>query len=449
MPRQLKSSMCAALGVLILTLAPAVCRADSIDAYIRAQMTNQRIPGVALAVIRDGKPVKVANYGLANIELNVPVTRDTEFRLASLGKQIIATGVMLLAADGKLSVDDSMCLYLDQCPQTWRAITIRQLLSHTSGLPMEAPGNNPLKAESDIAAIQRAYAVPLHFKPGQGWSYSNLGYGILVQIIQRVSGTPWPEFFAKRVFQPLGMTHTRITSVFDIIPNRASGYLFRDDQLHNVAPLIAMRWGGPFVSTLGDMIRWDAAITHHTLLPQALQEQMWTPVRLADGSSTQYGFGWWADAVRGHRRVRHGGSEPGWRTEYTRFVDEHLDVIVLANAASVRPDDMAVEVAGHYIPGLGLERQAITLGASALAAYAGRYQLDPSNILTIGVDAPGLSIQSSNPLQGLAEFRMLAATADTFFISNDESYVFVRSGTRVTRLEIRFGNTVLTAQKLP
>lgn len=444
-----KGSVWTALGVLILLLVPDISHADSIDRYIRAEMTNQRIPGLALAVIRDGRPVKVATYGVANVELQVPVTPETVFRLASLSKQIVATGIMLLVADGKLTVDEPICQFLPQCPQAWEPITIRQLLSHTSGLPMEAPGNDSLRPEPLLAAIRRAYAVPLSSKPGTQWSYSNLGYGILLQIIEKVTDRPWSEFFIQRIFRPLGMKDTRSTSVFDIIPNRASGYVFRDDELHNVAPLIAIRPGGAFVSTLADMIKWDAAITNHVLISQALHQQMWTPVLLANGTSTHYGFGWWADDMRGHRRVRHGGSEPGWRTEYARFVDDHVDVIVLANGASIRPDDIAVEVAGHYVSGLSTERKTVTLGSSVLAAYAGRYELSPANILKIGVDGPGLSIESSNPLQGSGEWRLMPASSDTFFISPDESYVFVREKGHVVRLEIRYGNTVVRAKRLP
>jgi len=446
--RASKAFAWAALGVLILLWVPDVSHADSIDRYIRAEMTNQRIPGLALAVIRDGKPVKVATYGVANVELQVPVTPGTVFRLASLSKQIIATGVMLLVADGKLTLDEPICRFLPQCPQAWEPITIRQLLSHTSGLPMEAPGNDPFRPESLLAEIRRAYAVPRLSKPGTHWSYSNLGYGILLQIIEKLTDRPWSEFFNLRIFAPLGMKDTGITSVFDIIPNRASGYVYRDDKLHNVAPLIAVRPGGTFVSTLADMIKWDAAITHHALLSRALQQQTWTPV-LADGISTHYGFGWWADEVRGHRRVRHGGSEPGWRTEYTRFVDDHVDVIVLANGASIRPDDVAVEVAGHYIPGLSIERKTVKLGSSVLAAYAGRYELSPADVLKIGVDGPGLSIESTNPLQGSGEWRLLPVSSDTFFISPDESYVFVRENGHLVRLEIRYGKTVVTAKRLP
>ena len=178
----------AVLSLLLLLRAP-LSSADSIDNYVRAEMTNQRLPGLALAVIRDGKPLKVKTYGLANLELNVPVTPDTVFRLASISKQIIATGVMLLVRDGKLTLDDPICRYLRDCPDSWQTITVRHALTHTSGLPLEAPGNNGFKVESGPDVIRRAYGVPLLFRPGEGWSYSNLEYWILAEIISQTSGT--------------------------------------------------------------------------------------------------------------------------------------------------------------------------------------------------------------------------------------------------------------------
>ena len=215
-------------------------------------------------------------------------------------------------------------------------------------------------------------------------------------------------------------------------------------------PLLALRPSGAFLSTLRDLVKWDAAVTAGTLMPRAMQDQMWTAALLTDGSSTHYGFGWWIDEVAGHRRIRHGGSNPGVRTEYTRFVDEHLDVIVLVNGESTQPDDIAVDVASHFIPRLSPVRKIITLPRSALVAYAGQYQVTPSSILTIAVDEPGLSIQSS---EGFGQFRMLPETPSVFFISKAESYVFTREGSVVT-LEIRngtaaaLGETLLKAQRL-
>ena len=428
--------------------------ADPIDSYIRAEMANQHIPGLALAVIRDGHPVKVKTYGLANVELNVPVAPDTAFRIASMSKQIIAAGVMLLVSVGRVKLTDPVCQYLKDCPESWRGITIRHLLTHTSGLKHDAPGYNPFEIDGTDSAdkIRKAYDVPLAFEPGEKWSYSNLGYAILTEVIQVATGKPWPEFIEGRIFKPLGMSATRTTDMIDIVPHRASGYLYRDDKLQNVVPLFSFRAGGAYLSTLEDMIKWDVALTAGTVITPSMRNQMWAPATLLNGASSGYGFGWWIDEVTGHRRVRHGGSNPGWRSEITRFVDDRLDVIVLVNSDNARPDAVAVEVANHFIPGLSPERKTIILEPAALAEYAGRYQVTSSNIVTIAVDGPGLSIQSS---EGGAEARMLPETPSVFFISKDESYVFTREAGKVSELEIRFGTahvvgaTEAKAQRLP
>ena len=439
-----------AAGLLLLFYASS-SSADAIDTYIRAEMTNQRLPGLALAVIRDGKPIKVKTYGFANLELKVPVTGDTVFRLGSMSKQIIATGVMLLVADGKLTLDDPVCGYLENCPESWLGITIRHVLSHTSGLPLEAPGNSPFKVEDVVDVIRRGYDVPLLSKPGEKWAYSNLGYAVLEEVIHQAAGRSWADFFTERIFRPLGMNATRTTDLIEIVPNRAAGYQFRDSTQRNALPLMALRPGGAFLSTLNDLIKWDAAITEGKLLTPTMQAQMWTPALLADGSSTRYGFAFWVDQVAGHRRIRHGGTEPGFRTEYSRFVDDKIDIIVLVNGESMVPDDVAVEVANYFIPGLSTDRKTITLEPKVLAAYAGQYQVTPSNILTIAVDGTGLSAQSS---EGYAQFHLRAETPDVFFLSKDESYVFTRDPAGAPQLEIRLGTaksvgaTEVKAQRL-
>lgn len=444
-----------AAAVLTLMFAACPSRADSIDDYIHQEMINQRIPGLALGVTRDGKPVKVQTYGLANVELNAPVTPDTVFRLASLSKQFIASAVMLLVTEGKINLGDSVCLYLKNCPESWRPITIRDALSHTAGLAHDAPGYNPLEivsVDSGADVIRRAYSVPLLSKPGEKWAYSNLGYAVLAETVSAASGKPWPQFIEERIFSPTGMGATQLTDAIKIVPRRANGYLFRDARLQNVLPLIALRPAGAFLSTLTDLIKWDAALTSGKVIPQAIQDQMWAPVTLTDGSSTHYGFGWRVDEESGHRRVHHGGSNLGWRAESSRFVDDRIDVIVLANGEGARADVIALEVAGHYIAGLSPQRKMIALSPRDLAAYAGDYQASPSDTLTIAVDGSGLSIQSS---EGGAEMKMLPETPSVFFISKDESYVFTRDGDKVTQLEIRFGTatvvgaTELKARRLP
>lgn len=429
----------------LLLLIATVASADAVDTYLRAEMANQRLPGVAVAVLRDGKPTSVRTLGLANIELNAPVTRDTAFKIGSVSKQFIATGIMLLVRDGKVRLDDAVNTYLDDAPSAWSAITLRHLLTHTSGLVRESPGFDGLKIQTDAEVIRQAYDVPLQSAPGQKWSYCNLGYFILAEVIHKASGRPWPEFMTERVFKPLGMSATRTTDSLEIVPNRASGYLFRDNVQHNVGPLVALRPSGAFLSTITDLMKYEAALHDGTLLSKDEQAQMLTPMLLADGSNTQYGFGWNVKDLRGHRQVRHGGTLPGFRADYSRYDDDAFAVIVLVNADGARTDAIALEVANHYIHGLSDERPVVKLPAATLAEYAGRYQLEGENFLTLGVDGPGLSVQFS---EGGPQSRVLPENPMTFFGAKDESYVFSRENGKVTQLAIRAGATETVATKV-
>jgi CubicO group peptidase (beta-lactamase class C family) len=429
---------------LLLLIAPAA-GAVAVDTYLRAEMADQRIPGVAVAVLRDGKPVSVRTLGVANIELNTPVTRDTAFKIGSVSKQFIATGIMLLVRDGKVRLDDPVKTYLDDAPAAWSGITLRHLLTHTSGLVRESPGYDSLKAQSDADVIRKAYDVPLQSPPGEKWSYSNLGYFTLAEVIHRVCGQPWPQFMSERVFKPLGMTATRTTDALDIIPNRASGYLFRDNVQHNVEPMLALRPSGAFFSTLSDLMKYEAALHDNALLSKAEQAQVLTPMQLTGGTATNYGFGWIVEDFRGHRRVRHGGSLPGFRADFSRYDDDSLAVIVLVNADSVRTDAIALEVANHYIRGLSPDRPVVKLPAATLEEYVGRYQLDETNSLTVGVDGPGLSMQFS---EGGPQLRVLPENPTTFFSAKDENYVFSKANGKVTQLAIRNGGPETVAIKV-
>jgi CubicO group peptidase (beta-lactamase class C family) len=432
-------------AVCLLLLIATAAAADAIDTYLRAEMANQRIPGVAVAVLRDGKPISVRTLGVANIELGTPVTRDTVFKIGSVSKQFIATGIMLLVRDGNVRLDEPVKTYLDDVPAAWSGITLRHLLTHTSGLVRESPAFDGLKAQSDADLIRAAYDVPLQSAPGEKWSYSNLAYFTLAEVIRRVSGQPWPQFMSERVFEPLGMTATRTTDALAIVPNRANGYLFRDDVLHNVEPMLALRPSGAFLSSLTDLMKYEAALRDDALLSKAEQAQMLTPMLLTDGSSTNYGLGWNVEDFRGHRRVRHGGSLPGFRADFSRYDDDSLAVIVLVNADGVRTDALSLEVANHYIRGLSPDRPIVKLPVATLQEYAGRYQLDVSNSITVGVDGPGLSLQFS---EGGPQVRVLPENATTFFSAKDENYVFTKENDKVTQLAIRNGGSETLATRI-
>jgi CubicO group peptidase (beta-lactamase class C family) len=364
---------CIALSVAILAFLIAIAAAipaggarmhgaDEVDSYIAAQLREQRIPGLALAVIRDGRVVKSRGYGLANIELQVPVTPDTVFQLGSIGKQFTATAILMLAEDGKLSLDDKITHYFPGAAPRWNAITIRHLLNHTSGIAdytddkYIAPGGlTPLHEElTDEEILRRFTTLPFDFKPSEKWSYSNTGYAILGFLIRKVSGQSYGDFLQARIFKPLGMSATRVISESDIVPNRAAGYILENNEIKNqhwVSPHWNMLADGALYSTSADMTKWDASITARALLKPESYAQMWTPAPLNNGKNYPYGFGWDLLEVNGHRLQEHGGAWQGFTAHYSRYPDDHLSVIVLTNLESgpSNPEKIAHEVAALYI----------------------------------------------------------------------------------------------------
>jgi len=300
-------------------------------------MKKQNIPGLALAVVHDGQVTSTKGFGLANIELNVPVTPTTVFQLQSITKTMTATAIMMLVEEGKLKLDDRITEYLDGLPDSWNDVTVRQLLSHTSGIKdfINEPTLN-LRLDATPAEIVRSLAEkPLNFSPGEKFRYSNTGYQLLGMIIQRLSGQEWGEYCRQRIFEPLGMVDTRVIDLGDLIPNRAAGYRVENGNLRNggfVAPSILAYPGGGVRSTALDLAKWDAALYSEKLVKQSSIEQMFTPATLNDGSHAPYGLGWFLGDHDGHRFTMHTGSHfTGFGTVLLRYPADKLTVIALAN----------------------------------------------------------------------------------------------------------------------
>ena len=343
-----------------LAVASAVC-ADEVDDYVEAQRQKLSVPGISLAVVKSGRIIKSKGYGLANIEWNVPATRNTAYQLASVTKQFTATGIMLLVEDGKLQLSDKIGKHLEQLPAAWSNITVRHLLSMTSGIkdylnhvPREQ-SRNDFTFEQLIELIRDR---PLDFEPGENYAYSNSNYILLARIIQQLSGKPYDVFLAERVFGPLGMTATRRDSPSDVITNRAALYDLRSNKLENVRYLSPTLWNngdGGLLSTVVDLAAWDAALYSERILKKSSLEQMWQPAQLKNEKHEEYpsdyGFGWVLGQQRGHRTVSHGGGRPGTSTQITRFLDDQLTVIVLMNGRG-NAQAIATAVAGRYLPGL-------------------------------------------------------------------------------------------------
>jgi CubicO group peptidase (beta-lactamase class C family) len=336
--------------VLALVLWAAAARpahADPADDFVREQMKRQNIPGLSLAVIRNGVIVKAAGYGVADRTRQTPATPETVYKIASVSKQFIATGIMLLVQEGTIRLDDSVRTYLTDAPDAWRPITIRHLLAHTAGLVREAPGFAPGAAQSDADVLRTAYALPLRFTPGERWEYSNAGYYALAEVMRIAAGRPWAEFLADRVFVPSGMLATRPTTVGEGVANRARGYS-DNDRLLDAADWPAVRPSGAFLSTVLDLARWDAILYTDRILTESSRRQMWTPIALNDGQSHPYGFGWQLGSGR-RRLVYHGGGMPGFQSEFARFVDDGLSIVVLMNLDDADPMAIMMGVAELYL----------------------------------------------------------------------------------------------------
>ena len=406
--------------VLVLT-ATVAARADKVDDYVKAEMQRQHVPAVSLAVIKDGKIIKAEGYGFANVELNVPARPETVYKIGSVSKQFIASGIMLLIQEGRVSLDDNISKFLEGTPDTWKPITVRHLLTHTSGLVREAPGFDPLKIQNDADVIKTAYPLPLRFAPGEKWEYCNVGYFTLAEIIRKVTGKPWGDYLNERLYLPLEMNSTRTTTMTALVQNRANGYVWTDGKLQNAGIYFALRPSGAFLSTVLDLARWDASLYTDQILKQSILSQMWMPVKLNSGATHPYGFGWELSSVGGHKLVHHGGSLPGFRAQFSRFVDDKLSVVVLTNGDNADPNLIALGVAALYIPGLIPERRVAKIDPKILDAYTGQYQLNPSVVFTITREGDKLLLQQgSNP----EKRDLLPESASNFFANENRRLTY-------------------------
>jgi CubicO group peptidase (beta-lactamase class C family) len=329
-------------------------RADAVDQLVKAEMARQHIPGLSIAVVRAGRIVKEAGYGLANVEHQVPATPPTVFQSGSVGKQFTAALVMLLVQDGKLALDAPVAGYLPDAPPAWSGITVRHLLTHTAGLAEEDPSQD-LRKDFTEDELWRAIArVPLQSQPGEKWAYSNLGYQVLGILCSRVGGKFYGDQLRERIFVPAGM-QARIISERDIVPHRAAGYDRVNGVLRNqewVSPSTNTTADGSLYLTARDLARWSIALEGDKPLAAAIKQASWTPVRLNGGDEAPYGFGWMLGDYKGHRFVRHSGAWQGFTSHILRYVDDRLAVIVLANRSQADPARIADLIAGRYIPAL-------------------------------------------------------------------------------------------------
>jgi len=327
---------------------------DPISTFVDAARQKQHIPGLALLVSRRGKIERAEGFGFANLEHDVPVKPETIFQSGSVGKQFTATAVMMLVGQGKIGLDDSITKYLAGTPETWKPITVRQLLSHTAGLGDYDDTFDMRRDATEAELLRLIVKTPLLYPPGTGWSYSNLGYVTLGILVHQMSGQFYGDYLRERVFKPLGMTTTRVISESDLVPNRAAGYLWTETGWKNqewVAPTLNTTADGALYFSILDLAKWDAALYGDAVLPQAALAQMWTAAKLANGEPNKrgYGFGWFVHAHAGRRLIEHDGEWQGFSCTIARYVDDGVTVVVLANLADAATDEIAHGVAERVL----------------------------------------------------------------------------------------------------
>lgn len=344
----------------------------SIDEFVKREMARQRIPGLELGIYRRGRILLTKAYGLANIELDVPVKPATVMQSGSIGKQFVSAAVMMLVEEGRMSLDDSITKYFPDAPAAWKPILIKNLLSHTSGLaeyesPDRSGPNGPFYLRLDFTEEELAKkfeALPIEWAPGAKWGYRNTNYALLGIILHKVTGKPYAEFLGERIFKPLGMSSTRLISDRDIIPNRAAGYeIDGNGEIKNqewVSPTFNSTADGTLYFNVLDLAKWDEALSGTKLLKQSSLDRMWTVFPLNNGkpNPANYGFAWIIRTQNGRKLIEHGGAWQGFTARIARYPDDELTVAVLTNleAGYSNPGVIAHVVAGLVDPALTVRK---------------------------------------------------------------------------------------------
>ncbi len=436
-----RTAVSIALFLILVASAAAQDLTPKFDEYLSALVDQGRFTGSVL-VAREGKVVFSKGCGLANAEFDAPNTAETRFRLGSVTKQFTAAAILLLQERGKLSVQDPICKYMENCPTAWSEITIHHLLSHTGGIPnfTSFPDYLP-KMMMPVATqdmIARFKDKPLDFKPGEKWSYSNSGYYVLGWIIEKAAGESYESFLQKSVFDPLKMASTGYEHHDTILKKRATGYSLAKGKKVNSAYIDMTQpyAAGALYSTVGDLFLWNEALYSGKLVSPKSLEAMITPVK------SNYGYGLGVDSKSNRKMISHGGGINGFSTYIARFPDEKVTVVVLRNADYGAPgpgkitQDLAAILFGekYEIPAAVAE---VKVDPRIFDAYAGRYEVMPNFILTISNDAGHLMAQAT----GQPKVELFPESETKFFLKIvDAKVTFVKDAAgKVTHLILHQG----------
>jgi CubicO group peptidase (beta-lactamase class C family) len=309
-----------------------------IDRFVSGEMSRQKIPGMAVAVVKNGEAVVAKGYGFANLEHQVPVTTHSIFQSGSVGKQFTAAAIVQLEERGKLRLDDNIARYLPPTKARWGSITVRQLLTHTSGIPEYEDEVDSRRDYSERQLTELVGLLRHRSTPGHKFEYSNSGYLLLGIIIRMITGTFHADYIRENIFEPLGMKTARIVSDADIVPNRVAGYRMSKDRILNqdwVSSTFNQTADGCYRLSLNDFLAWERGVRARALLKPESWSQIFTPVVLKSGKTHSYGLAWEIRQESGQTVHGHDGSFQGFEAILTRYIEEELTIIALANLAEI------------------------------------------------------------------------------------------------------------------
>lgn len=388
-------------------------------------------PGAAVLVMKDGQVVLRKGYGMAHLELGVPIQPDQVFEIGSITKQFTATAILMLQERGKLSVDDEVTKYLPDYPTHGHKVTIDHLLTHVSGIPSYT---NLIEWRAQVRkdlTVQQVIDLfkdkPLEFNPGERWAYSDSAYFLLGAVIEKVSGKSYEDFIEQEIFAPLGMKSSRYGHQREVIPGRVAGYDQTADGGYRIAEYISMTQpyaAGSLMSTVDDLALWAEALAGGKVLKKESLERMTTPAKLKSGMSTKYAYGLGVSEGDGTRIVEDGGSIFGFAADLLHVPDQRLVIVVLSNnpAQEPGPENLAYRVALKSLGKPWEERKAVQLDPSTLDEYAGVYRFDETTTRAIFHEGDKLIAQR----RGGEKHEIQAASRDDFFYEDSDSRIHFR-----------------------
>ena len=397
------SLLLVALGAPLAAQTTPVAATAAYDKVLKDSFAADK-PGASVIVVKDGRMVFRKALGMADLELGVPLQPDMVFRLGSITKQFTAASILMLAEEGKLSLQDPIEKFLPGYPTQGHAITVEHLLTHTSGIQSytDIPGwmTTKITAPMTVAELVDGFKKePMQFAPGEKWAYNNSAFVLLGAIIEKASGKSYEAFVKERIFEPLGMTSSYYGSTEPIIPKRVPGYTADGDKVRNAGYLSMTQpySAGSLSSSVDDLARWDAALYTEKILKKASLEKAWTSYVLKSGEATKYGYGWAVSKLRGRRSIEHGGGIFGFSTYALRLPEDRVYVAVLTNSDSpmTAPAYVAKKLAAIAVGDPFPDFTPLTLDPSVLGRYAGVYRIDETSTRTVTVEGGKIFAQRS------------------------------------------------------